>query len=106
MRIRTRVWFLLSAMFLIAAAYFWRLGNERAARPSSQESSQAPAVPTPADSTSAPAQKAPFSSLTSTNIELVVTEPAASALAYQAKNTEKKLAELVYHDQAILLRNA
>src|SRR5437762_11006888 len=100
---RPRTWFLLSLMFFVAAGWFWRLGNERAAR-------------NPSPSTNAPVKVSP----TNTLAALLSLQPAPAsktaahppvALAqktfpYRLSNTVKPLKVLMRDDHAILLRNA
>ena len=102
MRWRPLTWFLLSAMFFIAALYFWRLGDkwalERKAQPAQKTNRTAPvSAPAPANSTPG----GPIKLLSrGTNQEV---DP---RLAYRLSNTPRSLKELISSDSSILLENA
>src|SRR6267142_1198584 len=117
MRWRPFTWFLLSVFCFVAAAFFWRLGDEWAAkkagfRPGAQATNES--LPKPA--TKPAAQAMPFHLLTqagnlntssatpSTNSSGA--NPFANRFVFRLTNTTKPLKELVHSDHAILLQNA
>src|SRR2546426_3153292 len=113
MRWRPFTWFLLSVFCFVAAAFFWRLGDEWAAkkaasRPGSQPTNES--LPKPA--TKPAAQAMPFHLLTQAgNLNTSSANPAtnsdrAGRFAYRLSNTTKPLAQLIRSDHAILLQNA
>src|SRR6266404_3727523 len=114
MRWRPFTWFLLSVFCFVAAAFFWRLGDEWAAkkagsRPGSQATNQSlPFKP----ATNPAAQAMPFHLLTQAgNLNTSSAAPAtnsahAGRFANRLSNTTKPLAQLIRSDHAILLQNA
>src|SRR6266702_1033854 len=114
MRWRPFTWFLLSVFCFVAAAFFWRLGDEWAAkksasRPSAQTTNESlPLKP----ATKPGAQAMPFHLLTQAgNLNTSSATPAtnsdrAGRFANRLSNTTKPLKELVRSDHAILLQNA
>src|SRR5438034_4805896 len=113
MRWRPFTWFLLSVFFFVAAAYFWRLGDEWAAKkaaPPATPSTNQPHSPKP--DTLPHAQAPPIRLLTQPgNLNAPAPGPAtnsdrASRFTHRLSNTTKPLGELVRNDKAILLQNA
>ncbi len=113
MRWRPFTWFLLSVFFFIAAAYFWRLGDEWAAKkaaPPATPSTNQPHSPKP--NPSPHAQIAPIRLLTQPgNLNAPAPGPStnsdrASRFAHRLSNTTKPLGELIRSEKAILLQNA
>src|SRR5438093_1769777 len=114
MRWRPFTWFLLSVFCFVAAAFFWRLGDEWAAKkaalpPPSQATNEAlPFKP----ATKPVAQAVPFHLLTQAgNLNTSSATPAtnsdrAGRFANRLSNTTKPLGELIRSDHAILLQNA
>lgn len=100
MPLRTRTWFIISALCFLAAAIFWQLAERKSARdkatrqdaaatnaPASLGTPAAPAIPTAATNAAAGA---------ATN----------DPLRFRLSNTTKDVDELRRSDQALLLRNA
>src|SRR2546428_9351529 len=113
MRWRPFTWFLLSVFFFVAAAYFWRLGDEWAAKkaaPPATPSTNQPHSPKP--DTLPHAQAAPIRLLTQpVNLNAPTPGPATNSdraprFAHRLSNTTQLLRELVRNDKAILLQNA
>src|SRR5437870_8059078 len=100
MRFRPFTWLLLSVMFFVAAFFFWRLGDEWAAK----------RAKTPAGSTNgkqaAPAPSAPASPVPPPITLLSEPTNQNPRLAFRLTNTPKTVGQLARHDQAILLENA
>src|SRR6185503_2603090 len=111
MRMRSRTWFLLSLMLFIAAAFFWRLGEERVASrqnakqkistvikketPATREVSVVPAVSS---------KKLLIDS--ATNSAVANSTNAQVPYPHRLQNTSQTIDQLVRNDSAILLRNA
>src|SRR5436189_6390936 len=116
MRWRPFTWLLLSIFFFVAAAFFWRLGDQWAAKKSATPSSQATNQPQPGKPAAKPAvQSMPFHLLTQPgNLNAVSTQPAAQTqpaqhpdrFANRLSNTTKSIDQLKQTDKAILLQNA
>src|SRR6266404_726402 len=114
MRWRPFTWFLLSVLCFVAAAFFWRLGDEWAAkkagsRPGSQATNESlPFKPT----TNHAAQAMAFHLLTqagnlnASSATSLTNSNRADRFANRLSNTTKPLKELVRSDHAILLQNA
>src|SRR6266853_5837912 len=114
MRWRPFTWFLLSVFCFVAAAFFWRLGDEWAAkkaasRPNSQATNESlPFKP----ATNPAALSMPFHLLTQAgNLNTSSTSPPtnsdrAARFANRLSNTTKPLKQLIHSDHAILLQNA
>ena len=100
MYLKTRTWAAISVVSFLAAIYFWRLGNDRAARqaqpaPPAQTNAHYPLLSTRAPA--ATAQAAPRAAgFIDTN----------APFKYRLRNTDKSIAELTRSDAAVLLRNA
>ena len=113
MRWRPFTWFLLSIFCFVAAAYFWRLGDQWAAKKASQPHVQPTNETLPFKPASKPAALAtPFHLLTQAgnlnrSSAATATNPTpASRLANRLSNTAEPLGQLVRNDSAILLQNA
>jgi len=114
MRLRTRSWFLISLLLLIAAGIFWHLGNERLSRNVAPRPNPNATQATPA--ASAAALIAPIKLLTETTGAGGVTGPnqewvnrkaaGSNRFPYRLSNTPKTVNQLVRSETAILLRNA
>ena len=114
MRLRTRSWFLISLLLLIAAGIFWHLGNERLSRNAAPGPKPNPTPATPA--ASAAASIAPIKLLTETTGAGGVTSPnqkwvnrdaaGSNRFPNRLSNTPKTVNQLVRSETAILLRNA
>src|SRR5437764_15203912 len=113
MRWRPFTWLLLSLLFFVAAAFFWRLGDEWEAKKAAPASSQA-------TNQSLPLKPAAKPSAFDTPIHLLalpgnLNTPAASPsaildhtnrFAHRLSNTTKTLEQLIRSDKAIILQNA
>src|SRR4051812_8469111 len=107
MRLQTRTWVVISLLCFIGAAYFWHLGDKRAARRNSPETSGPAGVQTnltqrnggQPGGTSQTRPGRPGGLATAT----VSTNP---PFPYRLSNSPKSIKELVRSDKAILLRNA
>src|SRR5437868_5988392 len=111
MPFRTRTWFLLSVMLFIAAAFFWRLGDERiAGRQASRNQLKQPPEATPRTPNPNPPRQSPFGSnfvnVTAQPIGLPAPAPADPHHPYRLRNTADSVNQLARNDKAILLRNA
>jgi len=115
MRISTRTWWLISLVCFIGAAWFWHLGNQRAAqsRPDRREpnTNVAPTSPAPPQAAGPQPLLVTPESLASSSASdpTEVAAPVASLAEsndLRLRNTSLPLAELVHMDEAILLRNA
>src|SRR5882724_8172802 len=114
MRWRPFTWFLLSVFCFVAAAFFWRLGDEWAAKKAgSRPGSQATNESLPFKPATNHATKAiPFHLLTqagnlnSSSAAPPTNSDRAGRFANRLSNTTKPLKELVRSDHAILLQNA
>src|SRR5947209_6683094 len=114
MRWRPFTWFLLSVLCFVAAAFFWRLGDEWAAKKAaSRPGSQATNESLPFKPATNPAAHAmPFHLLTQAgNLNASsATSPTnsdrADRFANRLSNTTKPLKQLIHSDHAILLQNA
>jgi subtilisin-like proprotein convertase family protein len=106
MYLKTRTWFLLSLVCFLGAVYFWRLGNERAARdkgPGSTNTNASPADGRRASSTNTPL---PLLSADTTNRLKPELHATNAPFPYRISNTTRTIGDLVRSDSAILLRNA
>src|ERR1044071_6222479 len=113
MRWRPFTWFLLSIFCFVAAAYFWRLGDQWAAKKASQPHVQPTNETLPFKPASKPAALAtPFHLLTQagnlnrSSAATATNSTSASRLANRLSNTAEPLGQLVRNDSAILLQNA
>jgi subtilisin-like proprotein convertase family protein len=113
MRWRPLTWFLLSVFFFVAAAFFWRLGDEWAAKKTAPSVGQATNQPQSPGALAKPrAQAAPIHLLTQPgNLNASVPAPSTNSnrvdrFAHRLSNTTKPLGELIRNDKAILLQNA
>src|SRR5438552_10474181 len=113
MRWRPFTWLLLSLLFFVAAAYFWRLGDEWEAKKAAPTSSQSTNQAEPLKPTTKPAAQAtPFRLLTQPgNPNTPDASPSPSPdrtgrFAYRLSNTTEPLGQLIHSDKAILLQNA
>ncbi|MEO5802117.1 MAG: S8 family serine peptidase [Verrucomicrobiota bacterium] len=108
---KPQTWFLLSLMLFIAAAFFWRLGEDRVAQRNAKPKISAatnkiiPAkreVPVPVKSS---ARKLLSDSETNSTANSSSTN-APELYPHRLKNTSQTIDQLVHNDRAILLRNA
>src|SRR5215471_3131622 len=113
MRWRPLTWFLLSVFFFVAAVYFWRLGDEWAAKKTAPPAAQSTNQPQSPNAVAKPrAQAAPIRLLTQPgNLNAPDSSPStnsnrAERFAHRLSNTSRPLGELVRNDQAILMQNA
>src|SRR2546421_8735201 len=121
MRLKTRTWFVISLLCFIGAWYFWRLGEEKAARaPRNQPETSGPASTAQRTNLSGVGAPKPLlieRSPSPLNGERAgvrgETVPSASTVPdtnspypYRLSNTPKGIGELTRSDSAILLRNA
>ena len=113
MRWRPLTWFLLSVFFFVAAVFFWRLGDEWAAKKTSSPSAQSTNQPQSPGAVAKPhAQTAPLRLLTQPgNLNAPDSAPStnsnrADRFAHRLSNTTKPLRELIRDEKAILLQNA
>src|SRR5437016_8904260 len=100
MRLKPRIWFLVSLALFAAAFYFWRLGDERSATQTNKANkpgSQSATVP-PTSSTSA----SPFQQSNTPSIH----SSSTNRFPYRLSNTTQTIGDLARNDRAILLRNA
>ena len=112
MRWTPKTWAMLCLLLLLAAGYFWNLGNQRARLTApagtTNEVSRFKPLPelgaqnflhnTPLLTTFAHLQAAPPTNTAAAS--------AKSLLAYRLSNTPKTLSEMMRNEQAILLRSA
>src|ERR1043166_9240606 len=109
MRLKTRTWVIISLLCFIGAAWFWRLGNERAARERKQspETSAPTGVRTNAQySTSQPLLVSKIRSGPPAAPDQFAAASTNAPFPYRLNNSPKSIKELVRSDNAILLRNA
>ena len=107
MRMKSRTWFLLSLLLFVAAAFFWRLGEERHV---AQQSSK------PQIAVDAKKQALKTTAVSSKTVtpKKLLPEPPADDAATNAQplypnrlsNTTKTMDQLTHDNRAILLRNA
>jgi subtilisin-like proprotein convertase family protein len=98
MPLRTRTWFIISALCFLAAVVFWQLAGRKAARDKAAREAAA---------TNAPA--GPGAPAATPAVPAVATNAAAAAndpLRLRLSNTAKGVDELTRSDHALLLRNA
>src|SRR5438093_1131721 len=99
MYLKTRTWAAICVLCLIGAAWFWHLGNERAAR-----QRQSPSA------TTAPKTNpvVPLLSLQTNkgSTQLAPPNSGNAPFPYRISNTTRKIEDLIRSDSAILLRNA
>jgi len=116
MRWRPFTWLLLSVFFFVAAAYFWRLGDEWAAKKAQPAGLTATNQPG-AKPLAKPAAQASAFRIASQNGSLnippkasttpsVATNSAIPRLANRLSNTSKTVGQLMHSDSSILLQNA
>src|SRR5262249_30349541 len=114
MRWRPFTWLLLSVFFFVAAAYFWRLGDEWAAKkaqPPGPASTNQPNARPPAKP-AAQLNAFPIASrLSNLNSAIIggapsTNPPGSSRLANRLSNTTKTVGQLLHRDSSILLQNA
>jgi len=96
MPLRTRTWFIISALCFLVAAIFWQLAERKAARDKAARDNAA-------NATNAPASPAPGTPAAATNAAAIATN---DPLRLRLSNTTKSTDELSRSDQALLLRNA
>src|SRR5258706_7735386 len=113
MRWRPFTWLLLSVFFFVAAAFFWGLGDQWAAKKAATPSSQTTNQSKPGKPGVKPVAKAmPFHLLTQPgNLNALSMQSATNAqrpdrFANRLSNTAKSLEQLQHTDKAILLQNA
>src|ERR1019366_7951595 len=114
MRPRPLAWLLLSVLCFAAAFYFWRLGDQWAAKKTAASPSQAHALsPTHHTSRIPPAPPLPLLSQAGTLNSPPVTEPETqpatrntNRFALRLKNTTTPMAQLQRDEHALLLENA
>src|SRR3954463_15640133 len=103
MHLKTRTWFIISVLCFLGAAYFWRLGDERAARNASQEHGQKAEPPkggTPNNGGPSPTQALSITNGPQTSAE------SSNAFPYRLSNTTKSLDQLMHSETALMLENA
>src|ERR1051326_5244062 len=113
MRWRPLTWFLLSVFFFVAAVFFWRLGDEWAAKKASSSTGQATNQPLSPGAVAKPlAQTMPIRLITQPgNLNALESAPStnsnrADRFAHRLSNTTKPFRELIRNDKAIVLQNA
>src|SRR5438445_4067333 len=113
MRWRPLTWLLLSVLFFAAALYFWRLGDEWAAKKAAAPGALKPAVPPPATASSTsrmPGLKLPPGAPGPLEASSASTQNSGSKtpqFPYRLRNTTKTVGQLARgNDKAILLENA
>src|SRR5690242_10916919 len=112
MRWRPLTWALLSVCCFVAAVWFWRFGDERAARLKTASPAQSANPSNQSAQPASPAQPATASNRPgSLNPAPASRTPAPAArsldpLAYRLANTSKPFRDLVRSDTAVLLENA
>src|SRR5258706_8461488 len=104
MRWRSFTWFLLSVLCFVGAIYFWRLGDEWAAKKSTPPSAQS-------TNRDGPGQASPDRPHTQAAIKLLsdqqtIRPDKKNRFRYRLTNTQRKIGELSHVDHAILLENA
>src|SRR4051812_5341184 len=106
MRLKTRTWVIISLLSFIGAAYFWRLGDEKAAR----DRKNAPQKAGPSNVTTKASQTSSSNPLLISKVwQSNAATPGISTngpFPYRLSNTTRRLNDLVRSDNAILLRNA
>src|SRR3954467_11171112 len=106
MHLKTRTWFIISVLCFLGAAYFWRLGDQHAARNAStgQDQKAGPLKDgTPNDGKNA--SPSPTQALNITNGPQSSAE-FSNAFPYRLSNTSKSLKQLMHSETALLLENA
>src|SRR6185503_12203057 len=113
MRWRPLFWILVSVACFVGAAYFWRLGNEQAAREkAARDSGAAPASPSPRAASAdqqkdTPASTAPvLLPLASTAFTNAAPEPRDRMTKYRLSNAAMPVKQWVHNERAVLLANA
>src|SRR5215467_2928154 len=113
MRWRPLTWFLMSVCFFVAAVYFWRLGDEWAAKKAAPPAGPATNQPQSPGAVAKPrAHAAPLRLLTQAgNLNAPGPSPSANSnradrFPYRISNTTQSLSNLVRSDKAIVLVNA
>lgn len=96
MPLRTRTWFIISALCFLVAAIFWQLAERKAARDKAARESTTATTNAPAASGAAAVPAA------ATNAALATNDP----LRLRLSNTARTVDELSRSDRALLLRNA
>lgn len=98
MYLKPRTWFLVSLFCFFGAVYFWRLGNERAAKKDN---------PTPPGKTNVVYPLLSNAGNTTDRLKAELhTADTNAPFPYRISNTPRKIDDLVRSDSAILLRNA
>src|SRR3954469_5211211 len=106
MHLKTRTWFIISVLCFLGAAYFWRLGDQHAARNASTGQDQKAGPPkggTPNDGKNA--SPSPTQALNITNGPQSSAE-LSNAFPYRLSNTTRSLDEVMHTETALLLENA
>ncbi len=112
MRLRTRIWILLSVVLFVAAALYWRGSHQRHVDSTAANTTPAQPQPIPLRLTNAlanvPAQAPDAAANSSLNLITtnVLFAPVTNRLAYRLTNTAQPLSQLLRSDRAVLLRNA
>src|SRR5260370_5289405 len=109
MRFRPFTWLLLSLFLFVAAAVYWRLCNQWAAKKAA--ASAATTAPRPSAPGVRPSPPAPRPSTLPTQTPAIpgsgpVATNANPTLAYRLSNTTKTIGQLARSDKAVLLENA
>src|SRR4051812_7285827 len=109
MRLKTRTWVIISLLCFVGAVYFWRLGDEKAAR----DRKNGPQKAGPSNVTTRVSQAAPRAPFSISRVPPSNPgKPESSVIStnrpfpYRLSNSTKGIDELVRSDDAILLRNA
>src|SRR3954451_7250367 len=101
MRLKTRTWFIISVLCFLGAAYFWRLGDERAAR--NGQPGTDPLTQTNSAASGAQPKATNAASLTNSP---QTTAALSNQFPYLLSNSSKSLEQLMESDTALLLQNA
>src|SRR5436190_10474468 len=102
MHLKTRTWFIISVLCFLGAAYFWRLGDQHAARNASTAPDQKAEPPKGGTPNASPS---PTQALNITNGPQSSAE-LSNAFPYRLSNTTRSLDELMHTETAVLLENA